>query len=296
VKAEITDVVLRDGLQDEPVLVSIADRCRLANALADAGLRTLEVVSFVSGHRVPQMRGAEEFLGALPRRPDVRLYGLALNQRGARRAIGTGLDELRLAVSASIAHSSANAGRSTDQALEEIAAAVEELTAEEPELHLVGAVATAFICPEDGPVPAGRLLGVVRRFHDMGLRHVNLADTLGTATPEHVARSVASIRDAFADLDIGLHLHDADGRVMASVDATMALGIRKFDSSLGGLGGCPFASGAHGNTATEALVTHLHRGGVATGIDEDALRDATALLRDVLDRSPRLDGATRGGQ
>lgn len=294
-EARITDVVLRDGLQDEPVLVSTADRCRLVDTLADAGLRELEVASFVSARRVPQMGGAEELLAALPRHTGVRLTGLALNRNGARRAVGTGLDELRLAVSASTTHSSANAGRSTDEAFEEIAAAVEDLRVNEPQLDLVGAIATAFVCPEEGAVPLDRVLELVRRFYHIGLRHVNLADTMGTAEPEHVARTVDAVRGTFADLEVGLHLHDRDGAALASVDLAMGLGVRRFDSSLGGLGGCPFASGAYGNLATESLITHLHRGGVTTGIDEQGLRDAAALLRAVIDRSPPLPAPVNGG-
>ncbi len=275
----LTEVVLRDGLQDEPVIVSVSDRVALAEALADAGLPELEAASFVSAARVPQMAGAEELLAALPRRPGVRIAALALNRRGAQRAAATRIDRLRMAVSASAVHSTANCGRGTDQALDEVAAAIRELP---DSIAVVGCVATAFVCPDDGPLPARRLLSVVRRLHASGVRRIGLADTLGTASTDHVIRSVASVREEFPDLELGLHLHNAHRQALRTIDAAIDLGITRFDSSLGGLGGCPFAPGAHGNVATEEVVAHLHERGLDTGIDPLALAEAGRLLRSVL--------------
>ncbi|MHB1473891.1 MAG: hydroxymethylglutaryl-CoA lyase [Dermatophilaceae bacterium] len=276
----LTDVVLRDGLQDEDVVVSTQDKRTIAAALVAAGVRELEVTSFVSATRIPQMADAEALLATLPRHPGVRICAIALNPRGAQRAVDTRLDELRLVVSAGAGHSRANAGRDTEQALEEFAATIPQLCG----VTVTAAVSTAFNCPYDGPVSPSRLLSVVQRFHDLGVRHISLADTLGTASTEQVMHSLDTVRRALPDLQLGLHLHDGHGQALATVDAALRVGVRQFDSALGGLGGCPFAPGAHGNLATEALVAHLHRRDIPTGISEEALADAHHQLRDALDR------------
>lgn len=276
----LIDVVLRDGLQDEDVIVSTQGKGMIADALVAAGVRELEVASFVSAKRVPQMGDAEALLATLSYHPDVRICAIALNPRGAQRAVGTRVDELRLVVSAGAGHSRANAGRDTEQALDEFAAAIPQLSG----VTVTAAVSTAFNCPYDGPVSAHRLLSVVQRFHDAGVRQISLADTLGTAATEQVLRSLDTVRNALPDLQLGLHLHDGHGQALATVDAALRVGVRQFDSALGGLGGCPFAPGAHGNLATEALVEHLHRRDVPTGITEAALTDAHHQLREALQR------------
>jgi len=276
----LTDVVLRDGLQDEDVIVSTQDKRWIAEALVTAGVRELEVASFVSAKKVPQMADAEALLATLPHHRDVRICAIALNPRGAQRAVGTRVDELRLVVSAGAGHSRANAGRDTEQALDEFAAVIPQLSG----VTVTAAVSTAFNCPYDGPVSPHRLLSVVHRFHDAGVRQISLADTLGTATTEQVLRSLDTVRNALPDLQLGLHLHDGHGQALATVDAALRVGVRQFDSALGGLGGCPFAPGAHGNLATEALVAHLHRANIPTGITEAALTKAHHQLRDALQR------------
>jgi hydroxymethylglutaryl-CoA lyase len=280
VDVRLTDVVLRDGLQDEDVIVSTQDKRRIADALVAAGVRELEVASFVSAKKVPQMADAEALLATLPHLRDVRICAIALNPRGAQRAVGTRVDELRLVVSAGAGHSRANAGRDTEQALDEFAAVIPQLSG----VTVTAAVSTAFNCPYDGPVSPHRLLSVVHRFHDAGVRQISLADTLGTATTEQVLRSLDTVRNALPDLQLGLHLHDGHGQALATVDAALRVGVRQFDSALGGLGGCPFAPGAHGNLATEALVAHLHRADIPTGITEAALTEAHHQLRDALQR------------
>jgi hydroxymethylglutaryl-CoA lyase len=274
----ITDVVLRDGLQDEPVLVSTVDKIRIAEALKAAGVREIEAASFVSPKLVPQMADAESVLAQMP---DVRVSAIALNLRGALRAKECRLDELRLVVSASAGHSAANAGRTTEKVLDEIEEAVQQY-----EGDVVGAIATAFVCPYDGVLPVERLVWVATRLHAAGLDRLSLADTLGTATPEQVVRSVDAVREALPDVRLSLHLHNTAGQALSTVDAILDRGIVGLDSALGGLGGCPFAPGAAGNVATAELVAFLHSRGVDTGIDLAALADVEKLLREVLDRSP----------
>jgi hydroxymethylglutaryl-CoA lyase len=274
----VNDVVLRDGLQDEPRYVEVARRVELAEHLVAAGLRHLEVASFVNPQRVPQMAGAEELLAALPRRADVTWSAIALNARGAERAVAAGADDVVLVVSAGEGHSRANAGRMVEDAIAEFAT----WRGAHPDVVVSAGVSTAFVCPFDGTVPPARLVDLATRFADLGVHRLGLADTLGTADPELVLRSTAAVREALPDIELALHLHDAHGRALETVTAAIEAGITRFDSATGGYGGCPFAPGAHGNLATEQLVEHLHAAGHRTGIDPSALTDVVGRLQAVL--------------
>ncbi len=278
----ITDVVLRDGLQDEPAVVPVADRVAIAEALVAAGLRHLEAGSFVNPAKVPQMAGAEDLVAALPHQDSVHYTFLALNARGVRRAVAAGARDVLVVASASSGHSRANAGRDSDAALDDLARAV----AEHPGTAFRAGISTAFVCPFDGAVTPDRLVAVTRRFTAMGSRRIGLADTLGTATPDQVMTSLAHVRDALPDVELSLHLHNAHGQALSTVDAAIEAGVTRFDSAAGGYGGCPFAPGAHGNIATEDLVAHLHARGIPTGIDEDVLSTAVATVREALRRAP----------
>ncbi len=277
----ITDVVLRDGLQDEPVVVPVADRVAVARGLVAAGVRNIEAGSFVDPRRVPQMAGAEELVTALPHRDTVHYTFLALNGRGVHRAVDAGAENIVVVASASGGHSRANAGRDIEAALDDVA---EAITAH-PDIRFLAGISTAFVCPFDGDVPPDRLVAVARRFAAMGVHRIGLADTLGTATTEQVVRSLGHVREALPDLELSLHLHNAHGQAVRTVDAAIDLGVAHFDSAAGGYGGCPFAPGAHGNLATEELVAHLHARGIPTGIGEDSLAAAVGTLRRVLARA-----------
>lgn len=280
----ITDVVLRDGLQDEPVVVAVEDRIEIAEALVAAGVRSLEAASFVNPARVPQMAGAEELMAGLPRADSVTYSVLALNRRGVTRAAAAGAEEINLVVSAGQGHSQANAGRTVEDALADVAGVVDEY----PSVTFTGGISTAFVCPFDGEIAPEALLAVARRFAEIGVRRIGLADTIGTATSGQVVRSLDVLRSALADVEFALHLHNAHGQALATVDAAVRLGITRFDSAVGGYGGCPFAPGAHGNLATEDLVAHLHSRDVPTGIDEGALADTVSLVKQALARASPL--------
>ncbi|TQM01775.1 hydroxymethylglutaryl-CoA lyase [Pseudonocardia kunmingensis] len=277
---EITDVVLRDGLQDEPVVVAVPDRVRIADALVAAGVTRIEAASFVNPARVPQMAGAEELVAALPRPAGVRWSALALNRRGVHRAVAAGITDVCVVVSAGEGHSRANAGRTVADALADLDGLVDE----HPQVRFTGGVSTAFVCPFDGEIAPARLAEVARAYAGIGITELGLADTLGTADPQHVMRSVGAVRDAVPQAVLGLHLHDALGQALRTVDLALDLGITRFDAATGGYGGCPFAPGAHGNLATEALVEHLHDRGVDTGIDVGLLAEALAVVEDALRR------------
>ncbi|WP_072802728.1 hydroxymethylglutaryl-CoA lyase [Rhodococcoides yunnanense] len=281
----ITDVVLRDGLQDEDVIVATADKVAIAESLMAAGVTNIEAVSFVSPLRVPQMADADELMQALSERRNdrVRFSVLALNGKGVERAAASGADLIEIAASASPSHSRANAGKTSERALADLADALVEW----PERTFIGAVSTAFVCPFDGVISSARLVEVVKSLAAMGVERIGLADTLGTATTDHVLRSVDAVRDAVPEVELGLHLHNADGQALqTALAAATELEIVHFDSAIGGYGGCPFAPGAHGNVATEELVAHFHSNGIDTGIDERALAVAVRTVQSTIARSP----------
>lgn len=290
---QLTDVFLRDGLQDEDVIVSTADKLAMAHALVAAGLPRLEVASFVNPQKVPQMGDAAEVLAGLPRSEQVTYTSLALNGRGIARAVAAGATDVQVVASASQAHSSANAGQSIEDALESLATEVARC----PQVHFFAGISTAFTCPFEGEIDPAHLLRVVRAFKNMGITDIGLADTLGTSPTDQIVNAVAYVRDAEPDLTYSLHLHNAHGQALDTVSATVEqLEITRFDSALGGYGGCPFAPGAHGNLATEELVAHLHATGHDTGIDEHRLAEALRLARDVVAYSPALGSLDPAGR
>jgi len=281
----LTDVVLRDGLQDEDVVVSTDDKVDLARAIAEAGVRELEVASFVSPRRIPQMADSADVVTRLRELLDVRLIGIALNGRGITRAADSDVDELRLVLSATDGHSTANAGATPTQLMSQYAdtLAHTHVTAE-----VSAAVSVAFTCPYDGGVEPGRVVDLVGGLRELGIARVSLADTLGTASPGQVSATLVAVREAYPELSIGLHLHDALGQALEIVGEALALGVDQFDCSLGGIGGCPFAPGAHGNLDTRRLVDFLESAGYATGVDPAGLESARGLLQRLLGRTLAL--------
>jgi hydroxymethylglutaryl-CoA lyase len=297
----ITDVVLRDGLQDEPICVPAEDRIRLARLLLDAGLGSLEIGSFVSTRRVPQMAGTDSVLHVLGRETDAALHTLVFTEFGAQQAVRAGARSVRFVVSASDGHSKANAGVPTAAALDRLAPAAAVL--KDAGVTIEAAVATAFVCPFDGDTPPERVTRTARRLVDLGAEVVHLADTIGAAYPSAITRAFGAVRDVIPDVPLGLHLHNTYGMASANAWTAFGLGVARFDAALGGLGGCPFAPGASGNIATDDLVHFFHREGVRTGIDLEKLvvaRDALARvvghqLGSALSRVPRDTVAARAG-
>lgn len=274
----ITDVFLRDGLQDEDVFVGLPNKLLVADRLAAAGFTRIEVTSFVNPRRVPQMGDAAELLAALPRSPQITHTVLALNGRGVERAVAAGATDINIAVSASEAHSIENAGRGSAEALAEFAA----VTREFPGVRFNAAVSTAFTCPFEGAIAQERLAWVVEEFLAMGVAVVGLADTLGTTPTRRVIEMLRSVQRAHPGAELGLHLHNADGQAIQTALEAADLGVCHFDAALAGFGGCPFAPGAAGNIATEDLVAAFHQAGHDTGIDERLLAEAVLTARDAV--------------
>ncbi|MEU6572640.1 hydroxymethylglutaryl-CoA lyase [Streptomyces sp. NPDC046805] len=275
-RVTITEVVLRDGLQLEPVIVPTAEKIRLAHRLIDAGLTSLEVGAFVNPTRVPQMADTEEVLTALLPGSAAMLHTLVFNRTGAERAVAAGARDVRFVVSASEGHSKANAGAGVEQALDRIDEAAEILAG--AGVRTQATIATAFVCPFDGPTAPQQVARVATRLKAAGAAVIHLADTIGNANPSQVRETVASVRERHPDLELGLHLHDTYGMGLANAWAALSMGVAHFDASLGGIGGCPFAPGAAGNIGTDDLVHLLHREGISTGLDPETL----AAVRDEL--------------
>ena len=268
----LRDVTLRDGLQMEAP-VPTADKLAVFDALVRAGVRDLELNSFVRPDRVPAMADAPE-LAAATAGADVERWALVLNQRGAQLAVAAGMDRLQFVVSVSDEHSRQNAGRSTVAALDELDAIVAGV----PDGVVVEVtLATAFGCPYTGPIPPGDVLAAAERAIRAGASGLSLADTIGTATPRDVTHLVEATGRTAGDLPVGVHLHDTRGLGIANALAALEAGVDRIDGTVGGLGGCPFAPGASGNLALEDLVHVLEESGVDTGIDLEALIDVARL-------------------
>lgn len=264
----LRDVTLRDGLQDEQV-VATDDKMAIFEALVASGVRDLELTSFVRPDRVPAMADAAELAGATAGTADaVQRWALVLNQRGAERARQAGMDRLQFVVSVSDTHGRNNAGRTLRAGLDELSTIVATAGAG---VAVEATLATAFGCPYEGPVPAGRVVEAAGRARAIGASAISLADTIGTAVPREVTALVRAVRAAIGGGPVGVHLHDTRGLGLANAFAAIDAGAVRVDGTVGGLGGCPFAPGASGNLALEDLVHALEESGISTGIDLDAL-------------------------
>jgi hydroxymethylglutaryl-CoA lyase len=275
-KVEVTEVGPRDGLQAEKRLVPAAEKIALINRLIDAGVPRIEATSFVSPKAVPQMADAAEVIAGINRKPGVIISALVPNGRGAIRAAEAQVDEMVVFVSASESHNKKNVNRTVEESLkgfEEVAK-----IADDAGIPVHGAIATSFGCPFEGDVPASRLAMIAKRFQDLGFHGMGFGDTTGMATPPLVRAGVAAVREAAPKLTVALHFHNTRGIGLANVMAGLDEGVDKYESSFGGIGGCPFAPNATGNICTEDLVYLLHEMGIETGID---LRKLMAIACDL---------------
>ena len=280
---EFVEVGPRDGLQNEKILVSTADKLALIGRAIDAGARRIEVTSFVNPKRVPQMADAEEVCAGLPQRDDVTYIGLVMNQRGAERAIATGrIDQLGAVAVSTDTFAMANQGQTSDESVE-AAKAVIELARSQGRTGQC-TIAASFGCPFEGEVVEDRVVEMAVEIAKAGPVEIALADTIGVANPAHVARLVERVRQAVQPLPVRVHFHNTRNTGLANVWAAVNAGATVVDASLGGLGGCPFAPGAAGNVPSEDVVYMLGRAGVGTGMDLDKLIEASNWLSDVMGR------------
>lgn len=277
----VTEVGTRDGFQSEPAFIRTEVKAEILDALIAAGLTHIEATSFVSPRAVPQLADAQAMLAQVRRRADAHIAALVPNARGAERALASGVDEMVCFVSASETHNQANLNASIAASLANVAEIAGIARGRTP---LRGAVACAFGCPFEGEVPVSAVLRIVDAYAQLGVDRLTLGDTTGMAVPPTVARLVAAIRDRFPALRIALHFHNTRGVGLANVMVGLDLGIREFESSIAGLGGCPFAPGATGNICTEDLAYLLEESGFATGVDLDALITVARRVEEVIGR------------
>jgi len=285
-RVAIYEVGPRDGLQNEPTPVATATKVELVDRLSTAGLPYVEVSSFVHPRWIPQLGDAEDVFAQIRKDEGIRYSALVPNMRGLRRAQEAGLDSVAVFISSSEAHNKRNLNRSIEDSFEDIGKVMAEL--EGSGCWIRGYVSMVFGCPYEGEVPIERVERVVERLFELGVDQVSLGDTVGLASPASISRRVGTLTGKLPADAMALHLHDTRGTALANVVAGLDAGIRIFDGAVGGLGGCPYAPGATGNVATEDLVQMLHSMGIETGVDLDALVDASAFIEEKLRK--RLPG------
>ncbi len=279
---EIIEVGPRDGLQNERQILATDLKLAFIEHAIAAGVRRIEVASFVRPDRVPQMADAEALIAALPQRDDVRFIGLVLNLKGAERALGTRIDELGAVCVASDVFAAKNQGQTAEESLDVAISIVDLARRTGRRAHVT--IGAAFGCPFEGEVDPDKVLAMAVRAAEAGAVEVSLADTIGVAVPTHVAALVGRVSAAIGPVPVRGHFHNTRNTAIANVWAAVSAGARVIDSSLGGLGGCPFAPRATGNVPTEDVAYMLERSGVSTGLDLEATISAANWLSEAMGR------------
>ena len=283
-RVTIVEVGPRDGLQNENVAIDTDTKVRFIDALSDSGLPVIEATSFVSAKAIPQLSDAEEVMRRIARKPGVRYPVLVPNERGLERALSCGAREIAVFTAASETFNRRNIGASIAESLERFVPVVS--SAKQSQVRVRGYVSTSFGCPYEGPVAPARVLEVVDRLLEIGIDEISIGDTIGVAGPRQV---VELCTELLTRVDVGrlaMHFHDTRGTALANVMASLQMGVAIYDSSAGGLGGCPYAPGAAGNLATEDLLYMLDDLGIETGISLDKVVKATSLIAAALDHAP----------
>tara|TARA_R110001599_G_scaffold184206_3_gene377711 strand:+ start:344 stop:1267 length:924 start_codon:yes stop_codon:yes gene_type:complete len=277
----ITDVGPRDGLQSQSAMLATADKLRLIQALFDAGLPSVEATSFVAPKAVPQMADADQLLPRVSPPGQARVSALVPNLRGLERAMTAGAREIAVVLSSTDTMNRRNIGMDLRTATDVSIATLQR--ASDAALHCRAYLAVAFECPFEGATPMDRVVRLALEMEQAGAREIVIADTIGAAAPAQVQRLTEQLlRAGIASERIGMHLHDTRGMALANAWAALQLGVRRFDASIGGLGGCPFAPGAAGNLATEDLVLMARQCGFDTGVDIQALVDTVDMVEQLV--------------
>jgi hydroxymethylglutaryl-CoA lyase len=286
---KLVDVGPRDGLQNEKQLIPGATKVELVHRLQDAGLKEIEVTSFVSPKWVPQMGDNAEVMAGVQRKPGVRYSVLTPNLKGFEAAVLSQPDEIVVFGAASEAFSQKNINCSIAESIERFAPVVD--AAKAAGIYVRGAMSCTVGCPYEGDIAPERVAYLAGLMKGIGVQHVGVADTIGVGTPLKVARAVEATLQHYGLDDISGHFHDTYGQALANTLMCLQMGIWQYDTSIAGLGGCPYAKGATGNVATEDVVYLLHGMGIETGIDMDKLLDAGAFISTALGRKPNSRAA-----
>ncbi len=286
----LVDVGPRDGLQNEKQTVPAEVKIGLVHRLQDAGLKEIEVTSFVSPKWVPQMADNAQVMAGIQRRPGVRYAVLTPNMKGLEGALASGVDEVVVFGAASEAFSQKNINCSIEESIARFAPVVEAARA--AGVVVRGAISCAVGCPYEGEVAPERVERVARLMKQIGVQHMGVADTIGVGTPLKVQRALEAALKHYSVDDISGHFHDTYGQALGNTLAALEMGVWRYDTSVAGLGGCPYAKGATGNVATEDVVYMLQGMGIETGIDLDKLVDAGQYISEFLQRKPNSRAAT----
>ena len=289
-RVKLVDVGPRDGLQNEKEPVPAQVKIGLVHRLQDAGVKEIEVTSFVSPRWVPQMADAAEVMALIERKPGVRYSVLTPNMKGFEAAVASRPDEIVVFGAASEAFSQRNINCSIAESMERFAPVV--AAARDKGIDVRGAISCAVGCPYEGAIAPERVELVARLMKQIGVQHIGVADTIGVGTPVKVRRAMEAALKHYAIDDVSGHFHDTYGQALANTLAALELGVWQYDTSSAGLGGCPYAKGATGNVATEDVVFMLHGMGIETGIDLDRLVDAGEYISSFLKRKPNSRAAT----
>ena len=289
-KVRLVDVGPRDGLQNEKEPVPAEIKVGLVHRLQDAGLKNIEVTSFVSPKWVPQMADAAEVMAGIQRKPGVRYSVLTPNMKGFESALASKPDEIVVFGAASEAFSQRNINCSIAESIERFAPVV--AAAREKGIRVRGAISCTVGCPYEGEIAPERVEMVARLMKEIGVQEVGVCDTIGVGTPVKVQRAMDAALKHYAIDEVYGHFHDTYGMALANTLASLEMGIWQYDTSSAGLGGCPYAKGATGNVATEDVVFMLHGMGIETGIDFDKLVDAGVYISSFLQRKPNSRAAT----
>ncbi|WP_405238684.1 hydroxymethylglutaryl-CoA lyase [Lentisalinibacter orientalis] len=278
----IIEVGPRDGLQSEPEILPVEIKAEFIRRAVDAGIRRLEVASFVNPKKVPQMAGAEELVAALPQRDDVTYIGLVLNQRGFERARDCGIDEVGMVVVASDTYNRRNQGVSSDESVETWLKIAAQAKAAGIRANIM--VSSAFGCPFEGEVAPERVLEIVRRVAEAEPVELALADSIGVAVPSQVRDLLGRVAETVPGMPLRCHLHNTRNTGLANAQAAVEAGVASLDASIGGIGGCPFAPAATGNIPTDDLVYMLERSGIETGVSLAKIIETSLWLEKQLGR------------
>ncbi len=279
-RVKVCEMGPRDGLQNENGIVPAADKIRFIDLLSASGLATIDTTSFVRPNAIPQLTDAEEVMAGIERRPGVSYLCLVPNLRGLERARSAGVRAIAVFTAASEAFTKANINMTIDESIAAFRDVVKAARSEG--MWIRGYVSTAFGCPYEGAVPVERVVRVASALAEMGIDEISIGDTIGVGTPNAVVDVAGALQAHMPVERLAMHFHDTRGVALANVVAALQMNVAIFDSSAGGLGGCPYAPGATGNLATEDLLYMLDGMGIETGVSLDAVRAATRFVSGVL--------------
>lgn len=279
-KIYMQEVACRDGFQNEAVFIPTEEKIAIVDRLSECGYAKIEVTSFTSPKAIPALRDAEEVMHRIRRNPDVLYTVLVPNLRGAERAMSCGVDEINLVMSVSEQHNQSNLRMTRERSFEQLAGIIGEVKSTPVQINV--SLSCAFGCPMEGDVAQDEVLSWTDRFAGLGVHGITLCDTTGMAYPTQVGALFERVKSRFPGLELTAHFHNTRGMALANANAAISVGINRFDASLGGLGGCPYAPGASGNVCTEDMVHMFELMGLDTGVDLQGVLAVAARLPKLL--------------